>query len=141
MIIWELKRFENYYFDENYRSIRSLSFNKNFSLSCPSIVTSRWIRFFLSGNPRLFISISLAWPFSSVRMPLCIRRNVGSFSRAAHFRASSSSSSRDDLEKTSTELFLSMLEAVIRPLVTLLISLLSIGTNLFHSTDCLVNEF
>ena len=47
-------------FGQVYRSMRSLSFNKNFSLSSSAIFTSLSNKFFLSSSPRLSISISLA---------------------------------------------------------------------------------
>ncbi|KAL6994745.1 hypothetical protein U1Q18_045176 [Sarracenia purpurea var. burkii] len=66
-----------------------------------ALLTSLSNRFFLSGSPRFLTSISLGRPSSPVSMPLLICRYVGSFCSAAHFNAPSSSSSRDDLEKTS----------------------------------------
>ena len=99
------------------------------------------------GHPHFFQTNSL-WQTSIVTMVVAVwawsnfyNFEHYSFDPVSHFRASSSSSSREDLEKTSTELFFSMLEAIIRPLTTLLISPLSIATNLFHKTGSWVNEF
>lgn len=112
-----------------YRSMRSLNFNKNFSLSCSAILTSLSTKFFLWSGPSLFISISVCWPSDSVRMPLVMRRYVGSFSIAAHLSSCSSSSLLEDPENTSTTLLLHMLELPMRALATLS-SPLSIYTSL-----------
>ena len=99
------------------------------------------------GHPHFFQTNS-HWQTSIVTMVVAVwawsifyNFDNYNFDPVSHFRASSSSSSREDLEKTSTELFLSMLETIIRPLTTLLISPLSIATNLFHNKDSWVNEY
>ncbi|MFS7901267.1 hypothetical protein Hanom_Chr00s187205g01833531 [Helianthus anomalus] len=91
----------------NYLSSLRLSFNKNFSLSSSATLTSLSSKCFLSSTPRLSISTSLDGPVDPKSKPFLNRSKVGSFSREAHFRASSSSSSREeDLEKTSIPEFL-----------------------------------
>ncbi|KAF5793222.1 hypothetical protein HanXRQr2_Chr09g0415011 [Helianthus annuus] len=85
----------------NYLSSLRLSFNKNFSLSSSATLTSLSSKCFLSSTPRLSISTSLDGPVDPKSKPFLNRSKVGSFSREAHFRASSSSSSREDFEKTS----------------------------------------
>ncbi|MFS7971045.1 hypothetical protein Hanom_Chr09g00828131 [Helianthus anomalus] len=83
-----------------------LSFNKNFSLSSSATLTSLSSKCFLSSGPRLSTSTSLDSPVDPKSKPFFNRSKVGNFSREAHLRASSSSSSREDLEKTSIPEFL-----------------------------------
>jgi hypothetical protein len=90
----------------DYLSKRFLSLSKKFSLSSSTFFTSLSNKFFRCCNPRLGISTSFACPSSLVSIPVLIRRLVGSLSMAAHFRESSSSSSREDLENGSIALFL-----------------------------------
>ncbi|KAJ0536926.1 hypothetical protein HanIR_Chr09g0447091 [Helianthus annuus] len=89
-----------------YLSSLLLSFNKNFSLSSSATLTSLSSKCFLSSGPRLSTSTSLDSPVDPKSKPFLNRSKVGSFSREAHLRASSSSSSREDLEKTSIPEFL-----------------------------------
>lgn len=81
--------------------MRSLSLSKNRSLSSSATLTSRSSNTFFSWAPRLSTSTSLIFPDTDASIPRLTRLYVGSFSSAAHRSASSSSSSRDDLEKTS----------------------------------------
>lgn len=83
-------------------SMRFLSLRRNFSLSSSATPTSLFTNLFFSWNPRLPISTSWCSPNSLSMIPFLTRLYVGSFSRAAHIRASSSSSSREDLENTSS---------------------------------------
>jgi len=110
-----------------YRSMRSLNLNKNFSLSCSAILTSLSTKFFLWSGQSLFISISVGWPSVSVRIPLVMRRYVGSFSIAAHLSSCSSSSLLEDPENTSMLPLLHTPELPMRALATLS-SPLSIST-------------
>lgn len=89
------------YFNISYLSIRSLSFKRNLSLSSSATFTSFSSRLLRSWNPSVDSSTSLSPPLDVTRIPFLSLSNVGSFSSAAHFRASSSSSSLEDLEKTS----------------------------------------
>lgn len=79
------------------RSIRSRSFKRNLSLSSSAVLISLSKRFFLSCMLSASMSTSRGAPLSSVRsIPFLTLSYVGSFSIAAHFSASSSSSSLAD---------------------------------------------